>query len=174
MKKKLIINDREIEVDIISQSSSELSFIFEGKSYSYTNRKKIIVSDHWNTIENQKGKRLHFLMRHGSAQIHSSDRLCKLELMLDNQYFKIDVNQQVKQQLSGNRQIYSPLPGKIIAITKKDGDLVNEGDEIIRLEAMKMEHRICAETKGIISLKCKIAQQIIVGDILAEIDDENG
>jgi 3-methylcrotonyl-CoA carboxylase alpha subunit len=44
----------------------------------------------------------------------------------------------------------APMPGKIIAINITAGDLVEAGDVLIVLEAMKMEHSIRAPSDGII------------------------
>ena len=45
----------------------------------------------------------------------------------------------------------SPLPGSIISIDCKVGDVVKEGQKIIVLEAMKMENAVLAEKSGTIT-----------------------
>lgn len=44
----------------------------------------------------------------------------------------------------------SPMPGKILKILVQKGDLVQEGDSLLILEAMKMEHTISAQADGVI------------------------
>jgi len=45
-------------------------------------------------------------------------------------------------------EIKAPMPGNIVEIMVKVGDTVNEGDEVIILEAMKMENPIFAPADG--------------------------
>jgi len=50
----------------------------------------------------------------------------------------------------GSGSVNSPMPGKISSIVVKDGDSVEEGDLIMVLEAMKMEHPIAAPKSGVV------------------------
>lgn len=45
-------------------------------------------------------------------------------------------------------EITAPLGGKVIDVKVKPGDIVNEGDEVIIIEAMKMELPIIANESG--------------------------
>ncbi len=47
--------------------------------------------------------------------------------------------------------IIAPMPGLVLSINAKEGDLVTEGDVLIVLEAMKMENSIVATKTGTIS-----------------------
>jgi pyruvate carboxylase subunit B len=47
--------------------------------------------------------------------------------------------------------VKAPMPGMILKINKKQGELVEKGDSIIILEAMKMENEIKAPASGIIT-----------------------
>ncbi|MDZ7697433.1 MAG: biotin/lipoyl-containing protein [Deltaproteobacteria bacterium] len=44
--------------------------------------------------------------------------------------------------------ITAPMGGKIIEVKVKPGDSVNEGDEVVILEAMKMELPVVATDSG--------------------------
>ena len=45
-------------------------------------------------------------------------------------------------------EVRAPMAGKIIDVKVKPGDAVNEGDEVVILEAMKMELPVVAEATG--------------------------
>lgn len=45
-------------------------------------------------------------------------------------------------------EIVAPMGGKVLDVKVKVGDAVNEGDEVVILEAMKMELPIVAEASG--------------------------
>jgi biotin carboxyl carrier protein len=51
---------------------------------------------------------------------------------------------------SENGSISSPMPGKVIKIRVKPGDLVKKGDTLAILEAMKMENHIGASADGVV------------------------
>ena len=67
-------------------------------------------------------------------------------------------------------KIEAPLPGIILSVDVKEGDTVKAGDKLMVMEAMKMENAILAETNGVVkSIKVKIQDSVLQGDILAEI-----
>jgi biotin carboxyl carrier protein len=49
-----------------------------------------------------------------------------------------------------SEEILAPMPGNIMEILVKPGDEVKEDDELLILEAMKMENPICATVDGVI------------------------
>lgn len=52
-------------------------------------------------------------------------------------------------------EIIAPMGGKIIDVKVKPGDAVNEGDEVVILEAMKMELPVVANESGTVKeIKC--------------------
>ena len=50
--------------------------------------------------------------------------------------------------------IRAPMPGKIIAVLVEQGERVRPGQALIRLEAMKMEHTLCASRRGVVERLC--------------------
>lgn len=65
-------------------------------------------------------------------------------------------------------KILSPMPGKIIAISKKMGDMVQQNEELMKMEAMKMEMPIVATVAGAV-LELPVEAGVAVGkdDVLA-------
>ena len=47
----------------------------------------------------------------------------------------------------GNK-VVAPLPGRVISLKVKEGDTVKAGDEVVVLEAMKMENSITSDYDG--------------------------
>ena len=65
--------------------------------------------------------------------------------------------------------VVAPMPGAVLRFSVKDGDSVSEGQEIIVLEAMKMETPVSAPAAGVIHFNVKQGDQVQTGHILAEI-----
>jgi biotin carboxyl carrier protein len=58
-------------------------------------------------------------------------------------------------------EVLAPMPGKISKITVKVGDSVAEDDELVILEAMKMENPICATAGGEVKeIKVKVGDAV--------------
>ena len=67
--------------------------------------------------------------------------------------------------------VESPMPGKIIQVGVKVGDSVKEDDELMTLEAMKMENPIVAPISGkVVELNVSINAMVATGQILAVIE----
>jgi len=67
--------------------------------------------------------------------------------------------------------VEAPMVGKIMAINIEVGAAVEEDDEVIILESMKMENPIFAPVSGTVkSITCKIGDVVNQGDVLAEIE----
>lgn len=54
-------------------------------------------------------------------------------------------------------ELKAPMPGKVTQILVNIGDQVNQDDELIIIEAMKMEMPICAPASG--TVKKIVAQE---------------
>jgi biotin carboxyl carrier protein len=64
-----------------------------------------------------------------------------------------------------------PMPGKILSIKVKAGDTVKEDDEIVILEAMKMENPIVAPLAGkIAEIRVTVNQTVETGQVVAVIE----
>jgi biotin carboxyl carrier protein len=66
--------------------------------------------------------------------------------------------------------VKAPLPGTILEIKVKVGDVVKIGDKLIVMEAMKMENNINADKEGTISeIKVNTGDSVLEGEALVEI-----
>ncbi len=62
----------------------------------------------------------------------------------------------------------APMPGRVVQVLAENGAAVEEGDTLLILEAMKMEHRICADQAGTVTeLEVNIGDQVVGDQILA-------
>lgn len=66
---------------------------------------------------------------------------------MDLEELVISKNQQLKEELAVS-EITAPMGGKVLDVKVNEGDVVNENDEVLILEAMKMELPIVATSSG--------------------------
>ena len=67
--------------------------------------------------------------------------------------------------------VEAPMPGKVIRINKHVGDAVASGDEVLVLEAMKMEIPVVAPQDGTVaSIDVAVGDAIEAGAVLATLN----
>ncbi len=67
----------------------------------------------------------------------------------------------------------APMPGTVVRVTARAGDRVRAGEELLVLEAMKMEHRIEAPGDGRLSeIRVRPGEAVEAGAVLAVIEYE--
>jgi len=64
----------------------------------------------------------------------------------------------------------SPLAGKILEINMEVGQVVTEDDELIILEAMKMENPVFGPAGTVKEILVKVGDKVQEGDVLAVIE----
>ncbi|XP_056411654.1 propionyl-CoA carboxylase alpha chain, mitochondrial isoform X1 [Hyla sarda] len=65
----------------------------------------------------------------------------------------------------------SPMPGTVVAVSVKPGDMVSEGQEICVIEAMKMQNSMtAAKTAKVTSVHCKPGDTVGEGDLLVHLE----
>jgi acetyl-CoA/propionyl-CoA carboxylase biotin carboxyl carrier protein len=71
----------------------------------------------------------------------------------------------------GPVEVVAPMPGSVVRVQAAVGDLVETGDPIVTLEAMKMEHVVVAPSSGrVVELGIRAGQQVARGDPVAVIE----
>ncbi len=78
---------------------------------------------------------------------------------------------QIKKSAStGKHPVTAPLPGTILKVNVSVGDVVSEGQNIVVMEAMKMENQVQTPRGGeVISVKVNVGDTVQQDDVLIEI-----
>ncbi|GBG39607.1 acetyl-CoA carboxylase biotin carboxylase subunit [Mycobacterium montefiorense] len=66
-------------------------------------------------------------------------------------------------------EVLSPMPGSVIAVQVDSGTEVSEGDVVVVVEAMKMEHSLAAPVSGRVELLVSVGDQVTVDQVLARL-----
>ena len=71
---------------------------------------------------------------------------------------------------SSKTKIVAPIPGIVMSIDVKIGDVIKVGDRMLVLEAMKMENNIVCEKAGTITaMKISVGQQVLQDAVMIEL-----
>jgi len=106
----------------------------------------------------------------------------KLEIHVRNQYFAMEVLDEREMRMrralahaesSGTEVIRAFMPGKIVQVHVKPGDLVQAKAPILSIEAMKMENEIFSKAGGVVrTVHVKPGQTVENEALLVEIGPE--
>ncbi len=65
----------------------------------------------------------------------------------------------------------APMPGKVLTVMASVGESVDEGQPLVVMEAMKMEHQICADVTGTVTaIHYAAGDQVDQSAVLVEIE----
>ena len=88
---------------------------------------------------------------------------------VDGAQNEIPVGTAQRRLATGPARLDSPLPGRVIAVRVEAGQHVDAGDELVVVEAMKMEHAIRAPAAGTVrAVLCTAGEQVDRGQPLVD------
>lgn len=136
MQKEFLINDESLKAELNKESDGALTVKVGDTSLTAT----LIAKTADTVILEVDGRRHH---------IYSSSPY----FSLDNRTLKVSSARDAKKKKgggAGSDEMSSPMPGKILKVLVSEGDSVEEGQGLVVMEAMKMEHTIKAAYPGTI------------------------
>jgi len=94
----------------------------------------------------------------------------------DGEIYYIEVEEKGRGRAKHRGKDHSteaPMPGVVLRILVREGDIVGKGAPLLILEAMKMEHQISAGHDGrILSINCREGELVQPGVELIVLSDE--
>ena len=116
----------------------------------------------WDVVEVKDG-RFHIVYNNKSfvADVLTHDRKNKsFEIIINNNTYSVQLKDRFDELLHdlgmdvGNsnkdNDVKAPMPGRVLEILVKEGDVIAKGDGLIVLEAMKMENIIKSTREGVL------------------------
>jgi len=147
----LAVDDVEYEIDIVKVSNQEFSVLYEGRSFNIE------------VIESKEPKHYNVNTLYFKFDVE----------VVDNESRYRQSRLQSKHVLNNNT-IRSPMPGKVVRVFVKPGDIVEAGQPLIVLSAMKMESEFKAGQRGIVKeVPVKEGETVDNDQLLVVIDDIN-
>ncbi len=144
---KPIIDGVEQEIDFVEQDDLQYVFDWNGKR----NNCELVSRDQNKAVVKVNGVEYKYSLESIFSYIRHG--------MINKDATNIDEN-----------NIVAPMPGKIVDLYLAEGDLVNIGEPILTLEAMKMQNEITANCNGVIrKIKVQQGQSVMKDELLVEI-----
>ena len=147
-KSGLLVNGSSFQWDKVKISDGYFHIIYQNKSY----RAEVVSID-------KTAKRFTIKI---NGKSYTVDLKEKFDLLLE----KLGMNNVAAGKLN---HIKAPMPGLIIELKVKVGDVVKLGDQLLILEAMKMENILKSQGEGTVkSVKVKKGDTVEKGQVLVE------
>jgi glutaconyl-CoA/methylmalonyl-CoA decarboxylase subunit gamma len=108
---------------------------------------------------------------HYEVVVHNEIKTTKTPRLVRKPIEKLPGEGQIKKKATtGKHEVTAPLPGTILKLNVSVGDIVSEGQNLLVMEAMKMENQVQTSRGGeIISIKVKVGDTVLQDDVLLEI-----
>jgi biotin carboxyl carrier protein len=138
MKKKLMIDNQEIEFFILKDQDGEVILEVDGEKFDF------------NVLKSNPD---HFVFKYNNENHFSNIAPSrKAGVIVDGRTYKVGPIERGGAASKGGdgEAMSSPMPGKILKLLVEEGAKVNKGDGLLIMEAMKMEHTIKAANDGIL------------------------
>ncbi len=125
----ILVNDKPVVLDSERLNAKSKHVIYQNKSYTV----EVVAFDKIEKMATVK-------VNGTSYQVVVEDQFDQLLKQLGMDNLAVNKVQQVK----------APMPGLVLSVLVADGDEVKKGDNLLVLEAMKMENMIKSPTDGVI------------------------
>jgi biotin carboxyl carrier protein len=144
----LLVNGNSFQWDKVKISDGYFHVLYQNKSYSA----EVVSVD-------KTTKSFVFKI---NGKKYTVDLKDKFDLLLE----KMGINNSSAGKIN---HIKAPMPGLIIDLKVKAGDIVKTGDQLLILEAMKMENILKSQGEGIVkNVKVKKGDTVEKGQVLVE------
>lgn len=163
--KKYQIGDTELEFFIHYEKPGKLKLLLK------TNEHVVDIDYVFDTpiayIDDQHSK-ANYIFEFLVNEFLIHDQTCSYSIKINTNTFMHD-----KTKVH-SKEITSPMPATVVAILKNNGDSILQGEPLIVLEAMKMEHTIYAPYDGTIKqFYYQLGQQVQEGQQLLELAENS-
>jgi glutaconyl-CoA/methylmalonyl-CoA decarboxylase subunit gamma len=108
---------------------------------------------------------------HYEVVVHNEIKTTKTPRLVRKPIEKLPGEGQIKKKATtGKFEVTAPLPGTILKLNVSIGDVVAEGQNLLVMEAMKMENQVQTTRGGeIVSIKVNVGDTVQQDDVLFEI-----
>jgi biotin carboxyl carrier protein len=105
------------------------------------------------------------------VEIHGEVKTSKTPKLIRKPVQQMPGEGQIKKtESTGKHKVTAPLPGTILKINVSVGDVVTEGQNVMVMEAMKMENQVQTQKAGeVTAIKVNVGDSVLQDDVVIEI-----
>ncbi|XP_075056067.1 propionyl-CoA carboxylase alpha chain, mitochondrial [Mixophyes fleayi] len=191
IRSRHFLNNPRVPIAKNDVTSWDLCVLLDGTTHSITVTKlkdhfsvevdgtKVNVSSEWNLSSSLMSVSIGDTLK--TVQCLGRDAAGNISLQFLGTVYKLQVLTQHASELSKympekveedtSSILRSPMPGTVVAVSVKPGDMVSAGQEICVIEAMKMQNSMTAAKTGkVTSVHCKPGETVGEGDLLVQLE----
>ena len=91
--------------------------------------------------------------------------------MFEGYQYQYKQHMPIPKKIDFAKSIISPMPGAIVSVDVKAGDIVTEGQELLTVEAMKMQNLIKCQVEGKVKkVHVKAGDSVAVDQLMIELE----
>ena len=156
---KCIIEHNDITIDLGNDTQTSWELVKPGVyRWIHPQTKKLTLA-HLQYID-QSNKTITFSIDGKDLSLRYQDQW---DMLLEKMGFDSEESTQ-------NQPLVAPMPGLVLSVEVKPGDVVQKGQALVKLEAMKMENEIIAPASGTItSVRVGNGDSVSAGAIMVKI-----
>lgn len=169
MSLEIKINDKTSWVKMIHQNGNLLEIDVNGKIYHVD---LLHTPDGtFSIIENGKSYNIELVPNKQPKKYTAHTLYNTFDVEIIDAEARYLINRTTNGAVSHEKTIISPMPGKVVKVLLKEGDIVQKGDTVVIISAMKMESEYKSPANGIIKkVNVKEGETIEGNQILIEIE----
>jgi acetyl-CoA/propionyl-CoA carboxylase, biotin carboxylase, biotin carboxyl carrier protein len=94
---------------------------------------------------------------------------CRLDVLSREAYMERVLAAMQREAGTADPEVRSPMPGTVVSVAVANGDMVEPGQVLLAVEAMKMEHQLVAEVAGTVHIAAGAGDLVKADQVLATI-----
>jgi acetyl-CoA/propionyl-CoA carboxylase biotin carboxyl carrier protein len=97
---------------------------------------------------------------------------CRLEVLTRESRLARVLAAMEREEGTADPAVRSPMPGTVVSVSVGDGDMVEAGQVLLSVEAMKMEHQLLAPLDGTVHISIRSGDLVKADQVVATIHPE--
>jgi biotin carboxyl carrier protein len=144
----------------------------------------VLINGEWFAAEVSQPEPNIFLIKHDGSVIEAlvldrSDREGRRTVWVKGREYQVRLKDPKRlrgsargtQQIHGEAEIRSAMPGKVVRVLREVGSAVERGEGVLVVEAMKMQNELKAPIAGSVkTVRVSAGDTVAAGDLLATIE----
>jgi len=174
MKKRYVMDiDGERRGAVVARKGDNTSVQVDEGSMTPVNYHPVLAGK---AISIRFGGRLHLI------HLSGTDGNGNVTATIDGRPVSLTIMDELRAQaleslgtVAGDGTIVADIPGLVIEVKVKEGQIIHQGEPVIVVEAMKMQNEMAAAVTGVVkSIHVEAGRSVNPGDTLVVIDPEPG